>query len=58
MNNPESDADLQIDEKKEYYVLTAGFFKFFYNAYGCNQLIQLKYMTIRESVEINIDALE
>ena len=39
MNNPESDAELKIDEKKEYYVLTRGFFKFFFNAYGCNQII-------------------
>lgn len=40
-NNPESDKELGLQEKIDYYILSVGFFLFFYDAYGCNQLIEL-----------------
>ena len=35
-NNPESDSKLGLSERVEYYILSVGFFNFFYDAFGCN----------------------
>jgi hypothetical protein len=33
------------------------FFKFYYDTYGCNQIIMLKYIIEEQEVEINHDPL-
>ena len=56
-NNPESDSDIGLADKKDYYILSVAFFKFFYDTYGCDSIVILKYTTITEEVEINHDPL-
>ena len=56
-NNPESDSDIGLADKKDYYILSVAFFKFFYDTYDCDSIVILKYTTITEEVEINHDPL-
>ena len=56
-NNPESDSDIGLADKKDYYILSVAFFKFFYDTYGCDSIVILKYTTITEEVVINQDPL-
>ena len=56
-SNPESDSDIGLQDRDDYYILSVAFFKFFYDTYGCTNIIILKYLTITEEVEINQDPL-
>ena len=58
MGNPEYDSDLQLQDRGDFYILSVKFFKFFYDVYGCNQIVNIKYRTHREEVQINIDPLQ
>jgi len=42
-----------MKDKEQFYILSVGFFKFFYDTYGCNQIIQVKYLFLTQQVEIN-----
>ena len=55
--NPECDNELGLTDKKHFYILSVKFFKFFYDTYDCNQLIQVKYYTVQEEREVNPDTL-
>jgi hypothetical protein len=44
---PEDEQELGLHDKQDFYILSVEFFRFFYNTYGCNQIIQIKYRTIR-----------
>jgi len=50
MGNPEYDSDLQLQDRGDFYILSVKFFKFFYDVYGCNQIVNIKYRTHREEV--------
>ena len=39
MNFPEDENDLGLHDKEDFYILSVQFFKFFYDTYGCNQII-------------------
>ena len=56
-NNPESDSDIDLADKQDYYIISVGFFKFFYDTFDCNTIVILKYTTVTEEVEINHDPL-
>lgn len=56
-NNPESDSDIGLADKIDYYIISVGFFKFFYDTYGCDSIVILKYTTLTEEFEINHDPL-
>ena len=56
-NNPESDGDIGLADKQDYYIISVGFFKFFYDTFGCDTIVILKYTTVTEEVEINPDPL-
>mgnify|MGYP000607138588 CR=1 FL=1 len=56
-NNPDSDGELGLADKQDYYIISVGFFKFFYDTYGCDTIVILKYTTLTEEVEINHDPL-
>ena len=43
--NPASDEDLGLQDKKDFYTLSVNFFRFFYDTYGCNQIVVQKYDT-------------
>lgn len=43
--NPVSDEDLGLHDKKDFYTLSVNFFRFFYDTYGCNQIVVQKYDT-------------
>lgn len=34
--NPKSDEDLGLADKKDFYILSVGFFKFYYDTFGCD----------------------
>jgi hypothetical protein len=36
---PSHDSDLGLQDKRDFYILSVKFFKFFYDTYGCNQII-------------------
>jgi hypothetical protein len=57
LHYPEDEQDLGLQDKQDFYILSVEFFRFFYNTYGCNQIIQIKYKTIRVEIEINPDPL-
>ena len=57
LSYPEDESHLGLHDKVHFYILSVAFFKFFYNAYGCNHIIQIKYSFVQERVEINPDAL-
>ena len=48
---PASDEDLGLQDKKDFYTLSVNFFRFFYDTYGCNQIIVQKYETEPEGSE-------
>ena len=56
-NNPESDSDIGLADKQDYYIISVGFFKFFYDTFGCDSIVVLKYTILTEEVEINHDPL-
>ena len=56
-NNPESDTDIGLADKVDFYIISVGFFKFFYDAFGCSSILVLKFTTKTEEVEINHDPL-
>lgn len=39
MDYPESDEELGFKDKEDFYILSVGFFRFFYDTFGCNQII-------------------
>lgn len=55
--NPESDSDIGLADKKDFYIISVGFFKFYYDTYGCDSIVILKYSILTEEVEINHDPL-
>lgn len=57
LGHPDHDDDLGLSDKVHFYILSVNFFKFFYDTYGCNQIIAIKYQAVHESVEINPDPL-
>lgn len=42
-------------DKKDFYILSVKFWQFFYDLYGCNSIIQIKYYMVEQEVEINPD---
>ena len=54
---PEDETDLGLADKEDFYILSVQFFKFFYDTYGCNTIIQVKYKTFEQRIEINSDPL-
>lgn len=36
LNHPETDDDLGLHDRTDFYILSVKFFKFFYDVYGCN----------------------
>ena len=46
LNYPDDETDLGLADKEDFYILSVEFFKFFYDTYGCNTIIQVKYKTI------------
>ena len=55
--NPTDDYELGLRDKNNYYILSQGFFKFYYDNFDCNQLIIVKYQKNFDEVEINEDAM-
>ena len=39
LNYPDDETDLGLADKEDFYILSVEFFKFFYDTYGCNQII-------------------
>jgi len=54
---PTDDYELGLRDKNNYYILSQGFFKFYYDNFDCNQLIIVKYQKNFDEVEINEDAM-
>ena len=54
MGQPKYDEKLGLYDRADFYILSVKFFKFFYDLYGCNQLIQIKF--IIETVEVELDS--
>jgi hypothetical protein len=50
-NHPRDETELGINEKHHFYSLSVNFFKFFYDLYGCDQIIMLKYEDVIEEGE-------
>ena len=48
---------LKLEDKKDYYILSRLFFKFYYDLFDCNQIIQVKYIKEYKEIEINSVAL-
>ena len=57
-NYPEDDGELGLKDKNNYYILSQGFFKFYYDNFDCDQLITIKYTKNFDEIEINADVLD
>lgn len=57
-NYPEDDGELGLKDKNNYYILSLGFFKFYYDNFDCDQLITIKYTKNFDEIEINADVLD
>lgn len=43
---PDNDTDIGLYDKKDFYILSVKFWKFFYDLYDCNHIIIIKYYMI------------
>ena len=46
MNDPENEDDLGLKDKVDYYILSVNFFKFYYDTFGCDNLIVQRHTKV------------
>lgn len=56
-NFPDDESELGLKDKNHYYILSKGFFKFYYDNFDCDQIITIKYCKTFNEIEINPDVL-
>lgn len=57
MGYPDNENDFMLNDKEDYYILSAGFFKYYYDIYDCKNIMIIKYTMKNETKEINGDFL-
>ena len=58
LNYPNDETELLLNDKTDYYILSKGFFKYFYDLYDVKGIIVIKYLTRNENKNINGDVLK
>ena len=53
LNHPNDEVKLGLTDKRDYYILSRLFFKFYYDMYDCNQIVTVKYLKEFKEIDIN-----
>ena len=55
---PSDELELNLNDKTDYYILSTGFFKFYYDLYDAKNILIIKYTTRSEAKELNGDVFK